>query len=493
MLTALSLELITYVLEHVRPIDIVSVRRTCRALCDVTKVRQIWMNALRSAMKRRSILESTLPLDAMPLNLLEHLALGPHRLLSILQKSDGSSLRPMYIRVLAPRLTYEEKERYGIVDNDGLYDSYLESSGRYLASLSAYESFTLFTIWDLGLCGRDAIKPIARYLEPVKWKLYLDGLWPGPQGSDTFYLVSTQESSLLTPLLVLVHKVSMSESPEITFLAKLEIPVPAPFLFARISYAPDIFRLVIHYDDDEEHKHIWIWDFLHDTVAVLVATDCGYGGKEMCLHFNDCIMVAHGGSIKVYNIPPLLPRSSDWSPTECKATIVIAAPVKSPSSFFIGHEMSRTILPYFLEVTPAQITLFEVTDSNKFQGPTLPNKLPITAGCVEVKDPAFWSRDQRFSALDRCEDHLLLPSFNNAGQEYSDLTIFSADIGKNFARDAGVRLKKTVLSSTLSQRDVARRQFCAILGRVCLHTRQRLPNSPSLRSVYVLDYLGAPE
>lgn len=173
--------------------------QTCATLYQLSKLRTVWINALHSIMKRHSISEATFPLQTMDLPLLEHAALSPHRFLSLLEKSNGTSIRPFAIRVLSPRLTNTEKEKYGIFDNDGLYDIYVESTGRYLASLSAYESFTLFTIWDLGLCSKDAIKPLVRYLEPASPTLYLDGFSPGPQGSNVFYLFSTQDSSLVAP------------------------------------------------------------------------------------------------------------------------------------------------------------------------------------------------------------------------------------------------------------------------------------------------------
>ncbi|PPQ81605.1 hypothetical protein CVT26_013567 [Gymnopilus dilepis] len=423
----------------------------------------------------------------------EHVALAPQRLLSLLQRPDGSTVRPMSVRALAPRLTMAEKKRYLIDDNDGLYDTLVDSSGRYLATLSAYEAFTLFSVWDLGLSGHSSIKPVARYLEPARLKLYLDGFWHGPPGSDTLYLISTHESSLLTPLSVLVHRVCMACPPKISLFAMLEIPVAVPYIFARIYQIPHTSRLVLQYDDDDENKHFWVWDFINHTVAALTATDYKPAGKEMFLHYDDCIMAANEGCIRIYNIPPLVPRSAMKDPLQCKANIIIAAPSDSPNSFFVGNNMAQIPPFYFSEVTSTRLTLFEVKSNAQCADPQLPNKLPLTAGAVDVGDLAFLTRDQRFMSLNRCEDRLLLGSFSSSGSDSGDFLVFSAGVGEDFAGTEGATLRKTIFSNPLCRLDIKRRQFYPQLGRLCLHTRQRASYSRSIRNIYVLDYLASPE
>ena len=179
-------------------------------------------------------------------------------------------------------------------------------------------------------------------------------------------------------------------------------------------------------------------------------------------------------------------------PVPCKATIIIAAPSKSSTSFFVGNDMAQNMPFYFSEVTPSRLTFFEVTSANQSHEANLPNKLPMTLGSISAGDLAFWSRDQRFMSIRRCEDCLLLPSFNNTGSDSGDLSVFSASIDQIFASGGSQKLSKTLFLNPLHRNEVKRRRFCPLLGRLCLHIRQRASYSRSVRSVYVLDYLGAP-
>ena len=116
-----------------------------------------------------------------------------------MRKIDGGTLESIAIRVVPPRLSNAEKNQLGITNNTGFYDSRIEASGRYLVSLSAYESFTLLTVWDLGLCGSDIIEPLARYVEQAPLTLYLDGFSSASRTSNLFHIISTQDSSFITP------------------------------------------------------------------------------------------------------------------------------------------------------------------------------------------------------------------------------------------------------------------------------------------------------
>ncbi|PPQ86389.1 hypothetical protein CVT26_004861 [Gymnopilus dilepis] len=489
--TSLAVDLVLRVFQFLQPSDIISLRKTCKTLSELTKLRTVWISALRSVMIKHCVSEATCPFQEMTLPLLEHVALAPHRLTSLVARSDGATVLPMTIRVLSPRLTNAEKEMYGIQDNDGLYDSCVEPSGRFLASLSAYESFTLFTVWDLGLCGNDVIRPIARYLEEAPVTLFLDGFNPGPQKSGAFYLVSANESSFLNPLSVLVHKVSMSAPVVMTFSAKLEIPIAAPFIMPHTHQVPGTCNLVAQYDDDDGVINLWVWNFLANTAAAMAIIDHQSTGKETIQYYNDCIMIASDGCIRIYNLPPLLPRHSIVVPAERKATIVIATPSMTFRSFFRGQDVAQNMPSYFAEITQSQVTIFEVAENNQFHNSNLPNKLPIAVGRIRLTDQVFWSQNQRFTNLRQCEDVLLLMGYSNADSESGDLSVFGADTDGIFGKGGG-KLMKTIFANALVRQDVKGKQLCPTLGRVYIHTRRRAAPSRRGHCIYIFDYLAPP-
>ena len=79
----------------------------------------------------------------------------------------------------------------------------------------------------------------------------------------------------------MVHRVLLTSPIQMAFLAKLEIPIAAPFIVPHTSQAPSACgKLVVQYDDDEGFKHFWVWDFMNNTVAALVAKDYQSTGRE---------------------------------------------------------------------------------------------------------------------------------------------------------------------------------------------------------------------
>ena len=153
------------------------------------------MNALRSIMSRHSITEVTFPLQDMSLQLLEHVALSPHRFAAAIKKAEGTCIESTSARVLTSRLTNDEKRKYGVRESGYVEDIFLAPGGRYLATLSRFlqSSVALLTVWDLGLSGHDVIKPIIRFLEQTKTlNLYL--FFPDPRSRDLFYIISRIDS-----------------------------------------------------------------------------------------------------------------------------------------------------------------------------------------------------------------------------------------------------------------------------------------------------------
>ncbi|KDR79816.1 hypothetical protein GALMADRAFT_61953 [Galerina marginata CBS 339.88] len=194
---ALSLDVLINVIKYLQPCDIVAVRQTCRTLLSITKLRTVWVNALRSVMQNYFITEDTFPLQTMSLPMLEHSALSPRRFISLMEKSDNRQLEPTSTRVLSPRLTNREKATHGLSDTGHLHDMILAPGGRYLATIADCDGDSShFTIWDLGLSGIDGIKALA-HLRVAQLEDYsFVNFFPDLKKHGIFYLV-TRSTTIL--------------------------------------------------------------------------------------------------------------------------------------------------------------------------------------------------------------------------------------------------------------------------------------------------------
>ena len=126
--------------------------------------------------------------------MLEHIALSPYRFAALVEKYHESTTQPTSIRTLSTRFTDEEKKKYGLPNSGRVDDFLMALGGRYLVTLSYQKTqqSTLFTLWDLGLGGDEAVKAVARFLDPAGMTgiccLLID-----PTDPEVLYLISVQQ------------------------------------------------------------------------------------------------------------------------------------------------------------------------------------------------------------------------------------------------------------------------------------------------------------
>ena len=148
-------------------------------------------------MQRHSITTTTYPLKRITTRALRHIALSPLRIAALIEKFRGTEIYADSLRFLSPRLTEEEKKRFGIRNAGSVQYFVLASGGRFLATLSTdftnWHSSSLLSIWDLGITGIGKPVPLARILAFADMQLRL--FFQDPEVTSTFFVVSVIKSS----------------------------------------------------------------------------------------------------------------------------------------------------------------------------------------------------------------------------------------------------------------------------------------------------------
>ena len=171
--------------------------KTCKHLEALSRMPSVWINALRSTMADHSVPDTMLPLNTMTATMLEYMALAPHRFVSMLNGHNGGCIQPTSVRVL-PRITLQESRQDQISDAGTFEGSLCTYGGQYLVSLYLHEHIegTLFSLWDLGFTGRDAISPLAHFVErSVTSDLILCLVITDPRKPQASYVISIANPS----------------------------------------------------------------------------------------------------------------------------------------------------------------------------------------------------------------------------------------------------------------------------------------------------------
>ncbi|KDR79866.1 hypothetical protein GALMADRAFT_222813 [Galerina marginata CBS 339.88] len=487
--TALSADVLINVIKFLRPCDIISVRQTCKTLLLITKLRTVWMNALRKVMLDRLITEDTYPLSTMSLHMLEHAALSPHRFISLMKRSDEHRLEPTSIRVLSPRLTNNEKAIHGISSSGSLGDMFLAPGGRYLATLAhcVDNISSLLTIWDLGLSGHDGIKAIARLVQPMVY-ISMVNFYPDLKKRGIFHLVLRRNtiSAQGIHVMVDVHTVTVSPSlSEFTSVAEAKIPSVRPADIDDVFVYPDLNRLIIR-TDDHSHNNFLLWDFIGDMTASWIALDCPVTPDLKFFCYDDSLMVALKDKVLIYNIPPLIFDKSELVPTYFRPSMSLSSLIPDFNSCYISqYSWPISHVPqYICAVDTDEVVVHEIKNNRNVHDTTIPNKLPIFAGSAQVlNDDSHFEEDiyDKF-VLDQSDGHVFIGCVNS---EAADFAIFTFEVVNSPRREHNFKLTKTYMchDSTLG---IDCQQFCPSMGRVCLLTDEK-------HELHVLDYLVPPD
>ncbi|PPQ96972.1 hypothetical protein CVT26_006452 [Gymnopilus dilepis] len=468
----LPADVVIDILGFLRPCDIIEVRKTCKLLHRITVLTTVWINALRTLMEQRSIPKDTFPVHELPVDLLEHIALSPHRVVSLVKKSEEFPVEPMAIRVLSHRLTKGEKDKYGIKNMGDIDGIILAHGGRYMVSLSVNPSdwpeSTLFTLWDLGVTAFHPIQVLTRFSESrVGLELHL--FFPDPEKPSVFFIVSVQRSS---PIIVLVHQVLLSDPSSITFLTTLEIPTATRSDPCLVDLMPKSRKVIVSLKRGQTMS-FWIWDFWNNTGARLVGPQWPITEEAYLLPFHDTIIFASKDKIAVYNIPPTTCSylSGQIIPKH-EASHIVEVPSVTFDAFYIQHcvrspTSQESADPcHLLRLDSQQLTVLEIIDIPSDQS-LIPKKHAKRKGAVDVSDVEAHAaaRDNYIDGCDRC---ICISGFDSS--KGASICMMDVRLSGEKGTNVDLAFVNASLGHSKDDAEVEVHEFCPILGRGCVLT-----------------------
>ncbi|KIK05835.1 hypothetical protein K443DRAFT_327483 [Laccaria amethystina LaAM-08-1] len=289
-------DLLTYLIQtSIDPIDIISLRKTCRALYTASHSRTVWRSALHRTCHTHRLFAPTFPIDSMSARHLESAALSPWRFSALMDSSPANTLSPARTRVFDP---------YGGVlvdeDEDDCSEIVLVPGGRFL--LTEHGGLSL---WDLGLNTEGTRKmtttmPIAVHASEDASKLSILGVVPAPDCRGLRVIVANGSMSI-----------SVSEihpavpKPQFQFIRRLRLKASLHL------HAISGDRVVLL----DEEMHIYVWNLISNIAVTwkLAGLDPAYD----IIIFGDHLLILRHTGISVLPIPTTPCPSPCPSPAPC--------------------------------------------------------------------------------------------------------------------------------------------------------------------------------
>ncbi|KAL1742667.1 hypothetical protein HDZ31DRAFT_83982 [Schizophyllum fasciatum] len=315
-LTTLPWDVIISVLAFVRPLDIYSIRKTCKILHDATRQHVVWINALRGVCYDNNLYLEFFSPEEMPLLHLEHAATMPSRF--IRRVKDTIAFDNAYrARLTPPTPALEDETPPEESENnklpylaplfireleipavpgppvwnleDAVSELRLAPGGRYLAMNHYWD----MQIWDLGLSTSEKPRLIAHRTFPGNGDFVIYGIWVKPDGrglqiQTNFLCMEPAQNDLA------IWEIYPSDpNPVLTQVASL---VRGPMLTYECRGGS---RIAI-----SEESRVGVWD---PTLNTLVTWDVPVDMVTMLVIQTRAICL-YKDSIAVYEVPHITPR-----------------------------------------------------------------------------------------------------------------------------------------------------------------------------------------
>ncbi|KAJ3560496.1 hypothetical protein NP233_g10802 [Leucocoprinus birnbaumii] len=152
-------------MDYLQPLDLIALRKTCRALYDASHQRIVWIKALTDMSTYNDVFLPTFQLDQMTTQELSQAAVTPSRWLALVrqkyrQQHQLSSLAPSQATantsgdmILKPSVVNSTPIDLGLPTDDEVQSLFLVPGGRFVVLLTLHS----LQVWDLGFVGKEGV------------------------------------------------------------------------------------------------------------------------------------------------------------------------------------------------------------------------------------------------------------------------------------------------------------------------------------------------
>ncbi|KAG5727427.1 hypothetical protein E4T56_gene11899 [Termitomyces sp. T112] len=291
LLAHLPLEVLSITQHFLEPIDILSLRLTCKRISSTTRDRTTWTHVLRRLCSTHGVFVPTFRFGEMTQRELEHAALVPFRFLAFLTKDDISSVRPRAIRLLVP----PGQARF--------MELFLVSGGRYLFTQTVDGRIDL---WDLGHSVASVINPspVASLGEDDQTESSIAALEPTKDGLGMYMVIRERWGTAGRLSIYLVYP--LSPTPEF-------VPFRVKTFIDGINYfsaSPGMCGI--------HHGVLFtVWDYVRDLTVTWTV-----GRENYSLISQGCALLFDARGIKMWKIPELHASCGDVGPFEPEPNVI---------------------------------------------------------------------------------------------------------------------------------------------------------------------------
>ncbi|KAH6905544.1 hypothetical protein BKA70DRAFT_1564956 [Coprinopsis sp. MPI-PUGE-AT-0042] len=361
-----------HVAYFVDPVDLLSLRKTCKVLYKMTQRRFVWLQIAKRVCFELGLFEKSFPFDDMTTGDLEHLALSPSRVGNWVSNNDERYQGPLQTRLFSPRPSRSE----AVLEIHGLE---LVPGGRYLITYTVLKGVYL---WDLGYNTMIAAKSIPLAHLPIPFDF---AWWPICPTEDRKGIQITFQSQQGSHYVLEIYEVyPVGNDPQIRRILCNPLNQEPQFITQSHKYVAFMFQPY------QEVHIIYTKAPLVQGVAPSLSFDLVPDILDIAL-FDNCLVAFAVGKALVVEIPSYdslemegrlhatrtsPPHMALWQPT-CDGLGVLA------TDEWKGPAFEHLLCPMLTQDDTTTLHLYQMVPLA--DNPSLPPKIPVGFGkCQSV-------------------------------------------------------------------------------------------------------------
>ncbi|KAF5357140.1 hypothetical protein D9756_006812 [Leucocoprinus leucothites] len=323
-ITSLPLDILISLMDYLHPLDLVTLRKTCRALYDASHQRIVWIKALTEMSIANNVFLPTFQLDEMTTQELSQAAVAPSRWLTVVRQRYRQQAPAKQARgemILEPSAVNSTPIDLGLPADDEVQSLFLVPGGRFVVLLTLHS----LQVWDLGLPGKGGV---AHRVTSIKMaQLYNLGFsaQPTKNGLGLRLVVPSypKDTAANRRKQISVYEVFLQEDqPTLSEIAHLGVDSTSPGILPRLAG-----DLVVFLDGHV----VKVWDFVNDLWAEW-NTQKNFS-NDIFVTSNSVLLLNHEETV-MWRIPDLKP--ADQEPSATVAENVFSFPS------LLGSGMTKT-------------------------------------------------------------------------------------------------------------------------------------------------------